>query len=136
MRSADVLGNARERTFPVHVTAAAVAKPPSPAPAVTPKVTLKAPRCAPKLRGKACLKFLSRASTWKVLRGTASGATRVQLTVKRNGAKAKVVNAKLVSGKWTAKAGKLKAGRVSFTVHAFGADGSASKPVARKVRLR
>jgi hypothetical protein len=138
VRSADVLGNARERTFPIHVTAPVVeSKPPAPAPAVAPKVKLKAPHCAPKLRAKACRKFLTKRSTWKLLRGTASGAARVQLTVKRAGVKeARVVNAKLVAGRWTAKAGKLKAGRVTFTVRAFAADGSASKPVAKKVRLR
>jgi hypothetical protein len=139
VRSADVLGNARERTFPLHVTAAAVveSKPPAPAPAAVPKVKLKAPRCAPVLRPKACRKFLTRRSTWKVLRGTASGAARVQVTVKRAGAKKRrVVNAKLVGRKWTARAGKLRTGRVTFTVRAFAADGSASKPVAKKVRLR
>jgi hypothetical protein len=140
VRSADVLGNARERTFPIHVSAAAVVSnppAPAPAPAVAPKVKLKAPHCSPKLRAVACRKFLTKRSTWKLLRGTASGAARVQLTVKRAGVKkARVVNAKLVRGRWTAKAGKLKAGRVTFTVRAFAADGSPSKPVAKKVRLR
>src|SRR5436305_12131347 len=135
VRSADVLGNARERTFPVHVTA--VPSGPLPAGAAKPKVKLSAPTCAPKLRGQACRRFLVRRSTWKVLHGTASDAARVQVTVKRSGStKARVLTAKLAGGRWVARTGGLKAGRTTFTVRAFGADGSASKPVTKKVRLR
>jgi hypothetical protein len=46
------------------------------------------------------------------------------------------VKAKLAGGKWVAKTGALKTGRGTFTARAFGADGSASKPVTKKVRLR
>jgi hypothetical protein len=136
VRSADVLGNARERTFGVHVTAAAPSQPAPPA-APAPKVKLKAPKCGRKLSAKACRRFLHKRSTWKVLRGTASGAARVQVTIKRAGSKrAKVVTAKLAGGKWVAKTGALKTGKTTFTVRAFGVDGAKSAAVAKKVRLR
>jgi len=141
-RQSDSLGNRRTRTFPVHVDApppvSAVTQPAAAGqpPAVAPSVKLTAPRCPRKLAKSRCKAFLVKRSTWKTVRGSAANATRVELTVKRAGAKPRVVKATVRNGKWAVKVSGLKRGATTFTARGFAADGAGSKAVAKKVRLR
>jgi hypothetical protein len=142
LRASDTFGNVTERRFPVHVAGATAApeaptQPGATAPAPAPKVTLKAPKCSPKLSKAACKRFLTKPAAWKKVAGTASDAARVTITVKRNGSKTRTVKAIVNNGKWTARLTGLKAGgTTTISAQAFAADGAKSKPAQRKLRLR
>jgi len=96
----------------------------APAPALAPRVTLAAPRCALRLGKRSC-----------TLRGTVRGAHRVRVTLARRGAKPRTIVATVRRGRWSVRVPKLRRGTVKFTVRALASDGRTAK-ATRRVRVR
>ncbi len=153
VHSADVLGNARDVTFPV-----SVAKDPYP-----PAVTISRPTCAKKFSAARCRKFRARRSAWRTLHGTAadlsptSGITAVKVTAYRKtghrylafvGTQLKNVSRKkalasthdailTATGRWTLKLPNLQRGTWTFLARAVDGAGNHTKhPAAKIVALR
>jgi len=104
-------------------------------PAPAPFITLRAPRCAPKLSKAACRSFRTSRKAWSKPSGTVRNATRVRLTIARHGAKPRTVAATVKNGRWSVRVRTLRRGTTKFTARALAGDGRTAK-ASRRVKLR
>jgi len=157
-RGADALGNAREATAAITVTAAGPTAGLAPD-GVAPKVGLTLPSCPKRLSKKACAKRRGARARWRTLRGTVSdaggsGVARVEIAVARKAGKRLYVlrrqrfvrgtvktftrttsRATIRGARWSLKLPRLAMGTYKLRIRAVDRAGNATL-ITRTLRLR